>query len=141
MNNFKTLVIIAFTALSAVSCSEEAPSPELECIDYDRNEISVEFTPGYYIQGEIIAKSNYSGAISLICTNYPVLIAESNSSRGEYISEVSGFSIVKSGANTVKITFRPIGTAEAIPSPESVRLTGQNKGQSNSCTIKIGRAK
>lgn len=141
MKTTRLFIAASIITLASASCSDDAPEPLLwECWDYDRDRISVEFTPNHYVQGQIIADDDYAGEINVTCTNYPEIGQEANSMLG-YVSDEVGFTLVKTGSNTFKITFDPIEVDESEPPSIRVELFGLDGKEHNTSYLDIGRRK
>lgn len=131
-------ILIALVALFALcSCSNDEPVPlQWELTDGDTDKVSVEFTPGFYIQGSIMADADYSGTVTLRCVNYADIFLAANEAKG-IVSEGLGLTVERSQPATLKICFSPVHNADA--EPLTITITGQNGSATNLSTLSIGR--
>lgn len=141
-NKMKKLLFIAtvlLTVLSFSSCNEDEPVPMIwEFSDYNSGAVSVTYSPDFVNQAAITADSDFSGDITLKCTNYSQLMIDANNNDGSFKSEAAGCYVRKIDGNTLKITFDPIVIGESWPS-EVISVDGKNGKNSNVSNIYIGR--
>ena len=70
MNRIFLIAAVILSALSYASCSDDAPSQLIwEFSNYDNKEITAVYAPDYVNQVQVVAKPDYSGDITLKCTN------------------------------------------------------------------------
>ena len=140
MKALKIILIAMMAVLSLSSCTKEILTMmEWEFYDYDTEAISVESTNSSYLHVEIVADSNYSGAITVKCTNYPRLSIMSNEKDGTYRSDAAGFTAKKIDDNTVRITFEPIERTEEDDVYDILAVDGKNGKQSCLTNMSISR--
>lgn len=109
-----------------------------EIADYDTEEISVSLSPAYYIQGQIIAKAEYSGELIMLCTNYSEVIPETNDGN-VFTADELGLTIERISPASIRIKFEPITELPAGEATITVGFAGKRKGESNIATFNIGR--
>lgn len=136
MKQLKQIIRVIAAMLALVGCSSGDPERMLwECPAYDQTEISVQFTPEYYMQGQIIAKAGYSGEITLVCVNYPEIFIETNS----FDLEKIGCTATQTGKNSVKLAFKPVVLPDGATVTTQFALTGKNKSETTVYNLQIGR--
>lgn len=135
-----------FTAMIAVlsftSCKEDEPATPMiwEFSDYDAKEISAVYAPDFYNQVQIKAKPDYTGDITLKCTNFPTVTFLSWDTDNMIVNKECGFTITKVNANTVKVAFTPVTLpADKNEISEFVAITGTNGKESGSTNMSIVR--
>ncbi|MBO5444463.1 MAG: hypothetical protein J5995_03860 [Muribaculaceae bacterium] len=85
MNRLLLIATVLFTVLSFPSCKEDDPTPMVwEFSNYDREAISAVYSPDYVNQVAIVASPEYSGDITLKCTNYSQLTLNANNADGTF---------------------------------------------------------
>lgn len=135
MNNLKLLFIAIFGVLALASCSDDPQPMEWECTAYDQTEISVQFTPGFYYQGQIMAKHGYSGEVTLVCLNFPEIAIDENANDLVNL----GCTATKLGERSVKFVFKPILLPDNATMTGMVSIVGKNKNGVTICNLQIGR--
>ncbi|MDE7376313.1 MAG: hypothetical protein K2N16_05650 [Muribaculaceae bacterium] len=136
MNRIKLLIIVIAAMLAMASCGDDTPAlMEWECPVYDQTEISVQFTPGFYTQGQIMAKRGYSGEVTLVCTNYSEIFIDENAK--ELVN--LGCKASKVGDNGVKFTFSTINLPDDTTMTGMVTISAKSKNGTTTCTFQIGR--
>lgn len=138
MNRIFLIAAVILSALSYASCSDDAPSQLIwEFSNYDNKEITAVYAPDYVNQVQVEAKPDYSGDITLKCTNYTSLSFKANNADGSFKSASTGCTVTKVNDNTLKISFTPIEEAEGIYDTFIVEgISGKNM---NSTNISVGR--
>ena len=138
MNRIFLIAAVILSALSYASCSDDAPSQLIwEFSNYDNKEITAVYAPDYVNQVQVVAKPDYSGDITLKCTNYTSLSFNANNADGSFKSASTGCTVTKVNDNTLKISFTPIEEAEGIYDTFIVEgISGKNM---NSTNISVGR--
>ncbi len=138
MNRIFLIAAVILSALSYASCSDDAPSQLIwEFSNYDNKEITAVYAPDYVNQVQVVAKPDYSGDITLKCTNYTSLSFKANNADGSFKSASTGCTVTKVNDNTLKISFTPIEEAEGIYDTFIVEgISGKNM---NSTNISVGR--
>ncbi len=128
------------SALSFASCSEDAPAQLIwEFSNYDNKEINAVYAPDYVNQVQVVAKPDYSGDITLKCTNYTSLSFKANNADGSFKSASIGCTVTKVNDNTLKISFTPIEEAEAECVYDTFIVEGISGKNMNSTNISVGR--
>ena len=141
MKKLLFLATVLFTVLSFTSCKEDEPIPMAwEFSNYDRNAVSAVYAPDFVNQVTIAAAPEYSGEITLKCTNYPQIMLNANTGEGSFKSVEGGFTIAKIDNNTLKITFQPI-EAKDNGVYEFVSVDGKNGKKTGVSNMSIGRVK
>lgn len=138
MNRIFLIAAVILSALSYASCSDDAPSQLIwEFSNYDNKEITAVYAPDYVNQVQVVAKPDYSGDITLKCTNYTSLSFKANNADGSFKSASTGCTVTKVNDNTLKISFTPIEEAEGIYDTFIEEgISGKNM---NSTNISVGR--
>lgn len=140
MNKLLLIAVVIISALSFVSCSDDAPSQLIwEFSNYDNKEITAVYAPDYINQVQVVAKPDYSGDITLKCTNYSSLSFKANNSDGSFKNETIGCTVTKVSDNTLKISFSPIKEAGAEGIYDTFIVEGISGKNMNSTNISIGR--
>ena len=86
MNKIFLIAAVIFSALSFASCSDDAPAQLMwEFSNYDNKEITAVYAPDYVNQVQVVAKPDYSGDITLQCTNYTSLSFRGNNTDGSFM--------------------------------------------------------
>lgn len=141
MKKLFLITAVLMAALSFTSCKEDEPTPMLwEFSDYDANAISAVFAPEFYTQVQITAKPDYTGDITLKCTNFREVDFLSWETENVIVSKECGFTITKEGATTVKISFSSVdlpGNSQELC--QFISITGSNGKESGSTNIAIIR--
>lgn len=141
----KKLLLIAtvlFTVLTLSSCKEDDSNPMIwEFSNYDREAISAVYSPDYVNQVAIVAPPEYSGDITLKCTNYSQLTLNTNNADGTFKSAEAGFTVIKINDNTLKITFEPIAADGENGIYETVSADGRNGKETGMTNMSVGRVK
>ncbi len=141
----KKLLLIAtvlFTVLSLSSCKEDDPNPMIwKFSNYDREAISAVYSPDYVNQVAIVAPPEYSGDITLKCTNYSQLTLNANNADGTFKSAEAGFTVIKIDDNTLKISFEPIAATGENGIYETVSADGRNGKETGMTNMSVGRVK
>ncbi|MDO4319455.1 MAG: hypothetical protein Q4C34_02655 [Bacteroidales bacterium] len=140
MNRILLIAAVIISALSFASCSDDAPSQLIwEFANYDNKEITAVYAPDYVNQVQIVAKPDYSGNITLKCTNYTSLSFKANNADGSFKSISTGCTVTKVNDNTLKISFSPIEDAGAEGVYDTFYVEGISGKNMNSTNISIGR--
>lgn len=142
MKKLLFIATVLFTVLSLSSCKEDDPNPMIwEFSNYDREAISAVYSPDYVNQVAIVAPPEYSGDITLKCTNYSQLTLNANTADGTFKSAEAGFTVIKIDDNTLKITFEPITAAGENGIYETVSADGRNGKETGMTNMSVGRVK
>ena len=138
MNRIIFIAAVILSALSFASCSDDVSAQLIwEFSNYDNTEITAVYAPDYVNQVQVVAKPDYSGDITLKCTNYTSLSFNANNADGSFKSASTGCTVTKVNDNTLKISFTPIEEAEGIYDTFIVEgISGKNM---NSTNISVGR--
>ena len=140
MNRIFLIIAVIFSALSYASCSDDASAQLIwEFSNYDNTEITAVYAPDYFNQVQVVAKSDYSGDITLKCTNYTSLSFNANNADGSFKSASTGCTVTKVNDNTLKISFTPIEEAEAEGIYDTFIVEGIDGKNMNSTNISVGR--
>ena len=140
MNRIFFIAAVILSALSFASCSEDAPAQLIwEFSNYDNKEITAVYAPDYVNQVQVVAKPDYSGDITLKCTNYTSLSFNANNADGSFKCASTGCTVTKVNDNTLKISFTPIEEAEAEGIYDTFIVEGISGKNMNSTNISIGR--
>ena len=140
MNKIFLIAAVIFSALSFASCSDDAPAQLMwEFSNYDNTEITAVYAPDYVNQVQVVAKPDYSGDITLQCTNYTSLSFKANNADGSLKSASTGCTVTKVNDYTLKISFTPIEEAEAEGIYDTFIVEGISGKNMNSTNISIGR--
>ncbi len=122
------LLILSLAMLAFAACGDDTPEAmQWECPTYDQTEIFVNFTPEFYIQAQVAAKSSYSINLTAKMTvndpatieNYYRFAYEGFPERIEYEPGTSGWQPMDFLTGTFKYEAEPIfgehiGVFEAI---------------------------
>lgn len=142
MKVLQFILTAMIAVLSFTSCKEDEPATPMiwEFSDYDTKEISAVYAPDFYNQVQIKAKSDYTGEITLKCTNFPTVTFLSWDADNMIVNKECGFTITKVNANTVKVAFTPVTLpADKNEISEFVAITGTNGKESGSTNMSIVR--
>lgn len=140
MNRIFLIAAVILSALSYASCSDDAPSQLIwEFSNYDNTEITAAYAPDYVNQVQVVAKPDYSGDITLKCTNYTLLSFKANNADGSFKSETIGCIVTKVNDNTLKISFSQIEDAGTEGVYDTFNVEGISGKNMNSTNISIGR--
>lgn len=141
MKKLLFIATVLFTVLSFSSCKEDDPVPMIwEFSDYDREAVSAVYAPDFVNQVAIAAPPEYSGDITLKCTNFPTVTFLSWDTDNMIVNKECGFTITKVNANTVKVAFTPVTLpADKNEISEFVAITGTNGKESGSTNMSIVR--
>lgn len=142
MKKLFLITAVLMAALSFTSCKEDEPTPMLwEFSDYDANAISAVFAPEFYTQVQITAKPDYTGDITLKCTNFrEVTLPSWDSETGNMVSdEKCGFTVTKVDATTLKVTFKALSDGNDSELYQYVQVIGTNDKESGSTNMFISR--
>ena len=141
----KELLLIAaviFSALSLSSCKEDDPVPMIwEFSNYDREAVSAVYAPDFVNQVAVAASPEYSGDITLKCTNYSQITLNANNADGTFKSAEAGFTVIKIDDSTLKITFEPIEATTENGIYEFVSADGRNGKEIVMTNMSVGRVK
>lgn len=141
----KKLLLIAtvlFTVLSFSSCKEDDPVPMIwEFSNYDREAVSAVYSPDHVYQVAIAASPEYSGDITLKCTNYQQLSIIPDYVTGTSGNAEVGYSVSKIDDTTIKVTFNAIEKTTDEGIYGNVLVEGKNGKDASSTNISIGRVK
>lgn len=142
MKKLLFIATVLFTVLSLSSCKEDDPVPMTwEFSNYDREAVSAVYAPDFVNQVSIAAPPEYSGDITLKCTNYPQIMLNANNADGTFKSAKAGFTVIKVDNNTLKITFEPIETTGENGIYEFVSADGRNGKEIGITNMSVGRVK
>ncbi len=142
MKKLLFIATVLFTVLSFSSCKEDDPVPMIwEFSNYDREAVSAVYAPDFVNQVSIAAPPEYSGAITLKCTNYPQITLNVNNDDGTFKSAEAGFTVIKVNDNTLKITFEPIEATDENGIYEFVSADGRNGKETGITNMSVGRVK
>lgn len=140
MNRIFLIAAVILSALSFASCSDDAPAQLIwEFSNYDNKEITAVYAPDYVNQVQVVAKPDYSGDITLKCTNYTSLSFKANNADGSFKSETIGCIVTKVNDNTLKISFSQIEDAGTEGVYDTFNVEGISGKNMNSTNISIGR--
>lgn len=140
MNKILLIAAVIFSALSFASCSEDAPAQLIwEFSNYNNKEITAVYAPDYVNQVQVVAKPDYSGDITLKCTNYTSLSFKGNNADGSFNCVSTGCTVTKVNDNTLKISFTPIEDVGAEGIYDTFIVEGISGKNMNSTNISIGR--
>lgn len=142
MNKLFVIASLLSLVFSFSSCKEDDPVPMTwEVCDYDQEEVSAVCTPGYVYGVEISASADYSGDITVRCTNYPQLLLNANNYDGMYTGEKAGLTVSKIDDNTLKFTLDPIKEMDEEAIYDVVLVEGRNSKESYISNILVERKK
>lgn len=140
MNRIIFIAAVILSALSFASCSDDASAQLIwEFSNYDNTEITAVYAPDYVNQVQVVAKPDYSGDITLQCTNYTSLSFRGNNTDGSFKSASTGCTVTKVNDNTLKISFTPIEDVGAEGIYDTFNVEGISGKNMNSTNISIGR--
>ncbi len=88
---------------------------------------------------QVVASPDYTGEITLKCTNYTALSFKANSADGAFKSASTGCTVIKVNDNTLKITFSPIEDAGPEGTYDTFSVDGVSGKNMNSTNISVGR--
>ncbi|MDE6152949.1 MAG: hypothetical protein K2G21_02235, partial [Muribaculaceae bacterium] len=109
MKKLLFIATVLFTVFSFSSCNEDDPVPMIwEFSNYDREAVSAVYAPDFVNQVAIAASSEYSGDITLKCTNYRQLSIIPDYVTGTSDNVEVGYTVSKIDDTTIKVTFKPI---------------------------------
>lgn len=132
---------VLFTVLSFTACKEDERIPMVwEFSNYDRDSVSAVYAPDFVNQVTIATPPEYSGEITIKCTNFPQIMLNANTEEGSFKSVESGFTVAKIDSNTLKITFQPIETADNGVY-EFVSVNGKTGNKTGITNMSVGRVK
>ena len=138
MNRIFLIAAVILSALSYASCSDDAPSQLIwEFSNYDNKEITAVYAPDYVNQVQIRSRYDYSGSITLECSNYQdVRILESYFPGDKY-----GVEVKKISPNILNIIFSPILKPDDNEVDLVISVTGSNgSGSETGSNIYIVRS-
>lgn len=142
MKKLLLIVTILFTVLSFYSCKEDDRAPMMwEFSNYDREAVSAVYAPDFANQVAIAASPEYSGDITLKCTNYRHLSIIPDYITGTSDNAEVGYSVSKIDDTTIKVTFMPIDNTTDESIYGNVIVEGKNGNDANSTNLSIGRVK
>ena len=142
MKKLLFIATVLFTVLSFSSCKEDDHVTMIwEFSNYDRETVSAVYTPDFVNQVVIAAPPEYSGDITLKCTNYPQITLNANNAEGTFKSAEAGFTVIKVDDNTLKITFEPIEASGENGIYEFVSADGRNGKETGITNMSVGRVK
>lgn len=127
MNRILLIAAVILSALSFASCSEDAPAPMIwKFSNYDKDNISAVYAPDFNYQVQIRTRYDYSGSITLECSNYQdVRMLESYFPGDKY-----GVEVKKIAPNMLNIIFSPISKPDDNEVDLLISVTGTNKSDS-----------
>lgn len=138
----KKLLLIApvlLTVISLFSCTEDPAPMVWEFSDYEHSAVQATYTPGYVYEVALTAPADYSGEITLNCTNYVISAMECNTTDGTFVSEKAGIVLSQINNNTVKVTFMPVENMDEADMYEVVSISGKNEKETNITNMLICR--
>ncbi|WP_297068153.1 hypothetical protein [uncultured Duncaniella sp.] len=142
MKKLLFIATVLSTVLSFTSCNEDAPIPMIwEFSNYDREAVSAVYAPDFVNQVAITASPDYSGDITLKCTNYRQVSIIPDYVTGTSDNVEVGYTVSKIDDTTIKVTFKPIEKATDESIYGHVIIEGINGRDTNSTNISIGRVK
>lgn len=142
MKKLLFIATVLLTVLSFSSCKEDDPVPMIwEFSNYDREAVSAVYAPDFVNQVSIAAPPEYSGDITLKCTNYPQITLNANNADGTFKSAKAGFTVIKVDNNTLKITFEPIEATGEKDIYDVVSADGRNGKETGITNMSVGRVK
>ena len=142
MKKLLFIATVLSTVLSFSSCKEDDPVPMIwEFSNYDRETVSAVYAPDFVNQVAIAAPLEYSGDITLKCTNYPQITLNANNAEGTFKSTEAGFTVIKVDDNTLKITFESIEASGENGLYEFVSADGRNGKETGLTNMSVGRVK
>lgn len=142
MKKLLFIATVLYTVLSFSSCNEDDPVPMIwEFSNYDREAVSAVYAPNFVNQVAIAAPSEYSGDITLKCTNYRQLSIIPDYVTGTSDNVEVGYTVSKIDDTTIKVTFKPIEKVTDESIYGYVIVEGINGKDTNSTNISIGRVK
>ena len=140
MNKILLIAAVIFSALSFASCSDDAPSQLIwEFSNYDSKKITAVYAPDYINQVQVVASPDYTGEITLKCTNYTSLSFKSNNADGSFKCVSTGCTVTKVNDNTLRISFTPIEDVGAEGIYDTFIVEGISGKNMNSTNISVGR--
>ncbi len=140
MNKILLIAAVILSALTFASCSDDAPAQLIwEFSNYDNKEITAVYAPDYVNQVQVVASPDYTGEITLKCTNYTALSFKANSADGSFKSTSTGCIVTKVNDNTLKIIFSPIEDAGTEGTYDTFSVDGVSGKNMNSTNISVGR--
>ncbi|MDE6218338.1 MAG: hypothetical protein K2F64_04975 [Muribaculaceae bacterium] len=140
MNKILLIAAVIFSAFSFASCSDDAPTQLIwEFSNYDNKKITAVYTPDYVNQVQVVASPDYTGEITLKCTNYTSLSFKSNNADGSFKCVSTGCTVTKVNDNTLKISFTPIEDVGAEGIYDTFIVDGISGKNMNSTNISVGR--
>ncbi len=142
MKKLLFIATVLFTVLSFSSCKEDDPVPMIwEFSNYDQEAVSAVYAPDFVNQVAIAAPPEYSGDITLKCTNYRQLSIISDYVTGTSDNVEVGYTVSKIDDTTIKVTFKSIEKVTDESIYGYVIVEGVNGKDTNSTNISIGRVK
>lgn len=142
MKKLLFIATVLFTVLTFSSCKEDDPVPMIwEFSNYDSETVSAVYVPDFVNQVAIAAPPEYSGDITLKCTNYHQITLNANNADGTFMSAEAGFSVTQVDANTLKVSFEPIEAIGENGIYEFVSADGRNGKETGITNMSIGRVK
>lgn len=142
MKKLLYIATVLSTVLSFTSCNEDAPIPMIwEFSNYDREAVSAVYAPDFVNQVAITASPDYSGDITLKCTNYRQVSIIPDYVTGTSDNVEVGYTVSKIDDTTIKVTFKPIEKVTDESIYGYVIVEGINGKDTNSTNISIGRVK
>lgn len=140
MKKFLFIAIVLLPVLSFVSCREDNQVPMIwEFSNYDCEAVSAVYSPDYVYQVAIAAPPEYSGDITLKCTNYPQITLNANNADGAFKSVEAGFTVIKIDDNTLKVKFDKIETIDNKGIQISISIEGINGKKVNLTNMSVSR--
>ena len=139
MKNVKLLIMVVtiiIVSSTISSCEDDTPAPmKWEFSDYNHEAVSAFYSPEFYNQVTIFATSDYTGDITLKCTNYNQLTLRADNANEYFTSEVAGFTVRKVDENTFIITFEAIENGIS----DFVSIDGRNANENNVTNMSVTR--
>lgn len=142
MKKLLFIATVLFTVLSLSSCKEDDPVPMTwEFSNYDREAVSAVYAPDFVNQVSIAAPPEYSGDITLKCTNYRQLSIIPDYVTGTSDNVEVGYTVSKIDDTTIKVTFKPIEKVTDESIYGYVIVEGVNGKETGTTNISVGRVK
>lgn len=140
MKKIHFIAAAIFTALSFTSCKEDDAAPMVwEFSSYDKKAVSAVYAPDFVNQVAIAANDNYTGEITLTCTNYSSLSIDTYTNDGVFVNEEAGFTITKTDGRTLKIVFTPVSNVGKDGIYVNIFVSGNDNKERNITNMSIGR--
>lgn len=140
MNKLFIIATTLITALLFSSCTGEDPAAMIwEFSSFDNEAVSAVYAPDYVNQVAIAANDDYSGELTLTCTNYPEISIDEYTDDGTFVNVEAGFSITKTDSRTLKIVFTPVANVGEDGIYANVSVSGSNNKERNVTNMSVSR--